>query len=75
MVFDQTPLMSWWKNGVINKQKDKEYKVSHFSGALRLALIWKYGGVYSDTDMIALKSFSDLRKLNGFGDKDGSVPS
>lgn len=33
---------------------------------LRLALLYKYGGVYLDTDIIMVKPFDELMKLQGF---------
>jgi len=71
MLFNQTPLMSWWQNGAI---KQSSYKTVHLSDALRLALLYKYGGFYSDTDTITLKSFSDLMNYNGFGYLDEKKP-
>ena len=56
--------MSWWQSGSVNCS---QYKIAHLSDAVRLALLYKYGGFYSDTDTITLKSFSDLINYNGFG--------
>ena len=35
--------------------------------AARLALLYKYGGLYSDLDTITIKSFEPLMKYSGFG--------
>ncbi|XP_022777361.1 lactosylceramide 4-alpha-galactosyltransferase [Durio zibethinus] len=35
------------------------------SNLLRLALLYKYGGIYIDTDIIVLKSFNNLRNVIG----------
>ena len=32
------------------------FQVSHLSDLLRLALLFKYGGIYSDSDILAFKS-------------------
>ncbi|XVF27672.1 hypothetical protein REPUB_Repub14bG0128900 [Reevesia pubescens] len=37
----------------------------NLSNLLRLALLYKYGGIYIDTDIIVLKSFSKLRNVIG----------
>ncbi|XP_022720495.1 lactosylceramide 4-alpha-galactosyltransferase-like [Durio zibethinus] len=37
----------------------------NLSNLLRLALLYKYGGIYIDTDIIVLKSFNNLRNVIG----------
>ncbi|KAG8082758.1 hypothetical protein GUJ93_ZPchr0014g46775 [Zizania palustris] len=37
----------------------------NLSNLLRLALLYKYGGVYLDADVVVLRSFSDLRNTIG----------
>ncbi|XP_061347725.1 uncharacterized protein LOC133293204 [Gastrolobium bilobum] len=37
----------------------------NLSNLIRLAMLYKYGGVYMDTDMIVLKDFSELRNAVG----------
>ncbi|XP_049274159.1 lactosylceramide 4-alpha-galactosyltransferase [Rhipicephalus sanguineus] len=39
------------------------FRVNHLSDALRLLVLWKYGGVYADMDVLTLKSFSELRNV------------
>ncbi|KAH6923851.1 hypothetical protein HPB50_008258 [Hyalomma asiaticum] len=39
------------------------FRVNHLSDALRLLVLWKYGGVYADMDVLVLKSFGDLRNV------------
>lgn len=63
-IFSGTPLMPWWRSGAIDSSS---YKVAHLSDAVRLAVLYKYGGFYSDTDTITLKSFTGLINYNGFG--------
>lgn len=36
--------------------KFSEYPVEHASDLLRLALLWKFGGTYSDLDVITIRS-------------------
>ena len=63
-LFGKTPLASWWKSGNIDFSK---FRTAHLADAARLALLWKYGGFYSDLDTISLKSFEPLRNYSGFG--------
>lgn len=39
------------------------FRVNHLSDALRLLILWKYGGVYADMDVLTLKSFGELRNV------------
>ncbi|XP_010533904.1 PREDICTED: lactosylceramide 4-alpha-galactosyltransferase [Tarenaya hassleriana] len=48
----------WFRPGVIPLEQN-------LSNLLRLVLLYKYGGVYLDTDVIVLKSFSNLRNAIG----------
>lgn len=48
----------WVKKGDIYKSK---HSVVHFSDFMRLFVLWKYGGIYLDTDFIVLKSLSGLK--------------
>jgi len=54
-IFADTPLQSWNCNG--------KYCKNNNSNALRLALLYKFGGVYLDMDVISLRS-SALRVGN-----------
>ncbi|XP_064020818.1 alpha-1,4-N-acetylglucosaminyltransferase [Pogoniulus pusillus] len=51
-IFQETPLLSWY-NQVVPEQEKNWVHVS--SDASRLALIWKYGGIYMDTDVISIR--------------------
>ncbi|XP_069755471.1 alpha-1,4-N-acetylglucosaminyltransferase-like [Narcine bancroftii] len=51
-LFKSTPLKSWYLK--INPEKEK-YWIHVLSDACRLALLWKYGGIYLDTDIISLR--------------------
>ncbi|XP_069624223.1 alpha-1,4-N-acetylglucosaminyltransferase-like [Ranitomeya imitator] len=51
-LFIDTPLHSWYQK--IDLQKQSHW--THVSSdACRLALIWKYGGMYMDTDIISIR--------------------
>ncbi|XP_009864070.1 PREDICTED: alpha-1,4-N-acetylglucosaminyltransferase [Apaloderma vittatum] len=51
-VFQDTPLLQWY-NQVVPEEEKNWVHVS--SDASRLALIWKYGGIYMDTDVISIR--------------------
>ncbi|XP_044146932.1 alpha-1,4-N-acetylglucosaminyltransferase-like [Bufo gargarizans] len=56
-VFTDTPFHSWYKK--INPQQEKHWL--HVSAdACRLALVWKHGGIYMDTDIISLRTLPSL---------------
>ena len=63
-LFDDTPLFEWWISGVVFKSS---FYLVHISDAIRLVLLYKYGGFYSDLDTISIKPFDPLMKYNGFG--------
>ncbi|XP_026947559.1 alpha-1,4-N-acetylglucosaminyltransferase [Sagmatias obliquidens] len=51
-LFEDTPLFSWYTQ--INSSAER-YWLHVSSDASRLAFIWKYGGVYMDTDVISIR--------------------
>ncbi|WMV44175.1 hypothetical protein MTR67_037560 [Solanum verrucosum] len=65
-LFENTPSKSWFidlKNG--KKDPGKIPLAQNLSNLIRLAVLYKYGGVYLDTDFIILKDFSRLRNSIG----------
>lgn len=48
-----TPAEDWYKG--IDKWRTGPYFFSHITELIRLATLWKYGGVYLDTDVIVMK--------------------
>ncbi|GER33172.1 alpha 1,4-glycosyltransferase family protein [Striga asiatica] len=46
--------------------KKTKYYPTHYSELIRLAALYKYGGIYLDSDMLVLKSLSDLNNTIGF---------
>ncbi|KAM9316080.1 alpha-1,4-N-acetylglucosaminyltransferase-like [Gastrophryne carolinensis] len=52
LLFNQTPLMVWFKN--INPMREV-YWTHVSSDACRFAIIWKYGGIYMDADVISMR--------------------
>ncbi|XP_043557633.1 alpha-1,4-N-acetylglucosaminyltransferase-like [Chiloscyllium plagiosum] len=51
-LFNNTPLAGWYEK--VDPSKE-EYWIHVLSDGCRLALLWKYGGIYLDTDTISLK--------------------
>ncbi|XP_078065395.1 lactosylceramide 4-alpha-galactosyltransferase-like [Mustelus asterias] len=51
-LFQDTPLSSWYEK--VNPYWEK-YWIHVLSDACRIALLWKYGGIYLDTDIISLR--------------------
>ncbi|KDO53263.1 hypothetical protein CISIN_1g047256mg [Citrus sinensis] len=61
-LFRNTPAGAWFdemKSG--NKDPGEIPLAQNLSNLIRLAVLYKYGGVYLDTDFILLKSFEGLR--------------
>ncbi|KAM3932745.1 alpha-1,4-N-acetylglucosaminyltransferase-like [Leptodactylus fuscus] len=51
-VFADTPFLSWYEK---IDQTREIYWTHNKADACRLALIWKYGGIYMDTDIISIR--------------------
>ncbi|XP_076927982.1 uncharacterized protein LOC143591756 [Bidens hawaiensis] len=65
-LFKNTPAQSWLDN--IKKGTRDPGKIplaQNLSNLIRLAILYKYGGVYIDTDFVILKDFSSLRNSIG----------
>ena len=56
-VFRWTPLGSWWEEEF--QYLPSPWRTIHLADAARLALLWKYGGLYMDTDALTIKPFFD----------------
>ncbi|KAG8374402.1 hypothetical protein BUALT_Bualt11G0128100 [Buddleja alternifolia] len=65
-LFNKTPAENWL-NDIMNGNKNPgEIPLAqNLSNLIRLAVLYKYGGVYLDTDFIILKDFSSLRNTIG----------
>ncbi|KAM5165095.1 alpha-1,4-N-acetylglucosaminyltransferase-like [Mantella aurantiaca] len=51
-LFDHTPLLTWFKK--VNPKRERHW--THVSSdACRFALMWKYGGIYMDSDVISIR--------------------
>ncbi|XP_029472280.1 alpha-1,4-N-acetylglucosaminyltransferase-like isoform X1 [Rhinatrema bivittatum] len=56
-LFKDTPLLPWYQK--INS--DKEQFWTHvISDGFRIAVVWKYGGIYMDTDIISIKPLQEV---------------
>ncbi|XP_043557740.1 alpha-1,4-N-acetylglucosaminyltransferase-like [Chiloscyllium plagiosum] len=51
-LFEDTPLIAWYQK--VNPNAER-YWTHVLADGCRLALLWKYGGIYLDTDIISLK--------------------
>uniref|UniRef100_T1J5G6 Alpha 1,4-glycosyltransferase domain-containing protein n=1 Tax=Strigamia maritima TaxID=126957 RepID=T1J5G6_STRMM len=56
-ILDNTPLSQWYSRG---DYKNGPYEITHLSDAMRLALLWKRGGIYMDTDIWSVKGISNM---------------
>ncbi len=65
-LFKETYFENWFK---INKQLiyNSEYTHVQLSDMVRLVVLLKYGGYYSDLDTITIKNIEPLLKFNGAG--------
>ncbi|KAM6161486.1 lactosylceramide 4-alpha-galactosyltransferase isoform 1-T2 [Erethizon dorsatum] len=61
-LFRGTPLAAWH---AASQQRWEPYLLPVLSDAARLALLWKFGGVYLDTDFIVLRSLGNLTNVLG----------
>ncbi|XP_042521689.1 alpha-1,4-N-acetylglucosaminyltransferase [Dipodomys spectabilis] len=68
-LFEGTPLYAWYTH--INSDKEK-YWLHVSSDASRLAIIWKYGGIYMDTDIISLRPIPEANFLAAQGSRSSS---
>lgn len=56
-ILSDTPLYDWYLQG---DYTESLFKLTHMSDALRLAILWKFGGIYMDTDIWSVKGVSHL---------------
>ena len=68
LVFEGTPLARLWSKQLRNASYSllqSEWSHVHLAYAVRLALLYKYGGIYCDMDTITLRSLKSLMKFSG----------
>ncbi|KAI4353288.1 hypothetical protein L6164_002250 [Bauhinia variegata] len=65
-LFRGTPAEAWFQELSKGKKDPGEIPLSqNLSNLMRLAVLYKYGGIYLDTDFIVLKPFTGLRNSIG----------
>ncbi|GAB6026386.1 hypothetical protein CHUAL_012589 [Chamberlinius hualienensis] len=57
-LFSDTPLFEWHRNNIINTSL---FPTEHVSDAARLVILHKYGGIYLDTDSVAVNTLQYLK--------------
>ncbi len=66
-IFKHTPLERWIDTSMKDsKIKNHKNFFSHLTDAMRIGLLWKYGGVYLDTDAFLLKPVDKIRNTIGY---------
>ncbi|XP_068135238.1 alpha-1,4-N-acetylglucosaminyltransferase-like [Hyperolius riggenbachi] len=68
-LFSDTPLLSWYMK--VNTTQERFWTHVTADGC-RLAAIWKYGGIYMDSDIISIRPIPDHNFLAAEGDQDSS---
>ncbi|XP_061864199.1 lactosylceramide 4-alpha-galactosyltransferase isoform X2 [Colius striatus] len=61
-LFSGTPLAKWFLQA---QQRWEPYFLPVLSDACRIAIMWKFGGIYLDTDFIVLKNLKNLTNALG----------
>ena len=61
-IYEDTPLHDLVQSNTFANSK---YKATHQSDALRLALVYKYGGFYSDMDAVTIRDLSKFQNVIG----------
>ncbi|XP_042231188.1 lactosylceramide 4-alpha-galactosyltransferase-like isoform X2 [Homarus americanus] len=56
-LFQGSPLHTWYQQ---RKWRESFWPLSHFNDAVRWLLLWKYGGVYLDLDVMVLRPLTRL---------------
>ncbi|OCT81153.1 alpha-1,4-N-acetylglucosaminyltransferase [Xenopus laevis] len=68
-IFEDTPLLAWYKK--INVTMEHHW-IHVSSDACRLALIWKHGGIYMDTDFISFQPIPEVDFVAAQSSKESS---
>ncbi|KAH7288204.1 hypothetical protein KP509_31G017000 [Ceratopteris richardii] len=65
-LLEETPAQAWWNNLLVGRIDPGTISIyQNLSNLLRLAVLYKYGGIYIDSDIIVMKSFANLRNVIG----------
>ncbi|XP_008488460.2 lactosylceramide 4-alpha-galactosyltransferase [Calypte anna] len=66
-LFSGTPLAKWYSQ---SEHQKEPYFLPVLSDACRIAIMWKFGGIYLDTDFIVLKNLKNLSDALGIQSQD-----
>ncbi|CAG9806665.1 unnamed protein product [Chironomus riparius] len=66
-----SPLGSFFINN--HEITKSQYVIAHMSDAYRLLILWKYGGIYYDTDVISLKTAENTPQNFACDDGEGVI--
>ncbi|XP_075562826.1 lactosylceramide 4-alpha-galactosyltransferase-like isoform X2 [Pelecanus crispus] len=66
-LFSGTPLAKWYLQA---QQRWEPYFIPVLSDACRITLMWKFGGIYLDTDFIVLRNLKNLTNALGIQSED-----
>ncbi|NXN40873.1 A4GAT galactosyltransferase, partial [Rhinoptilus africanus] len=66
-LFSGTPLAKWYLQSY---HRWEPYFLPVLSDACRITIMWKFGGIYLDTDFIVLKNLKNLTNALGIEDQD-----
>jgi aspartate 1-decarboxylase len=69
-LFEDTEFKDFYYSG---KLKSSKFEIVHTSDIVRSLIIWKYGGIYLDTDIITLKPLTNLTNFVVFALDDVTV--
>ncbi|CAL4068730.1 unnamed protein product, partial [Meganyctiphanes norvegica] len=72
LILIQTPLYGLY---ISNLFSESLWPASHLSDLLRLGLLWKVGGMYTDTDTVCLRSVAGLTNVVGLGASNHVAPA
>lgn len=61
-LFKDTPLQAWYAR---RAWEDSKWPTSHYNDALRWLLLWRYGGIYLDMDVVVTRPLSALPNCTG----------
>ncbi|KAI3466655.1 hypothetical protein Pfo_023318 [Paulownia fortunei] len=65
-LFKDTPAQAWYNQLMLGNVNPGEVSLGqNLSNLLRLGLLYRFGGIYLDTDVIVLKSLGELRNAIG----------
>lgn len=61
-LFDKSPLADWFTQ---RRWEESNWPLSHFNDAIRWLLLWYYGGVYLDLDVVVKRPLTELPNCTG----------